>query len=290
MTRMPILERAFAKGLQWQWKTRSPRGGRVAALPHAPRRKRRPPDPLLARADTRPPARAALHEADVAIMASAVLLSPLCRRDERATSELDQKDMRTPREGMDRVLLRDRALRRGLSPDEPILSLCVPEAECARDPRTEKTAPSGAHRQMRGTERVTSPAPLPRGVAGCPRRRGSRRRRGCSGSGEGPPLPNCRSALHDHCPQEQLHFAGRWSTRGFDTITVVCPVTCSRDPSSRSSANEAAGSLDAYGRCIRGHSDMNGYSVNWPAERCRPDTGGRSRQPGGAGRAEGLPK
>lgn len=246
--------------------------------------------PFMRGPTPRTPARAARHEADVAIMASAVLLSPLCRCDERATSELGQKDMRTPREGMDRDFLRDRALRRGLSPGEPSPCPCVPEAECARDPRTETTAPSGAHRQMRGTERVTSPAPFPRGVAGCPRRRGSRRRRGGSGSGEGLPLPKCHSALHDHWPQEQLHFAGRWSTRGFGTITVVCPVTCSRDPSSRSSAKEAAGSLDAYGRCIRVRSDINGYRVNWPAERCRPDTGGRSRQPGGAGRAEGLPK
>lgn len=40
---------------------------------------------------------------------------------------------------------------------------------------------------MRGTERVISPAHCPRGVAGCPRRRGSRRRRSGSGSGEGLP-------------------------------------------------------------------------------------------------------
>lgn len=39
-------------------------------------------------------------------------------------------------------------------------------------PRTEMAAPSGAHRQMRGTERVNSPAPLLRGVAGCPPQKG----------------------------------------------------------------------------------------------------------------------
>src|SRR5690606_29871214 len=35
-----------------------------------------------------------------------------------------------------------------------------PVRKCVRGPGTRKAAPSGAHRQMRGTERVHSPAPL----------------------------------------------------------------------------------------------------------------------------------
>ena len=36
----------------------------------------------------------------------------------------------------------------------------VPVRKCARGPRTDHAAPSGAHRKMRGTECVHSPAPL----------------------------------------------------------------------------------------------------------------------------------
>lgn len=71
----------------------------------------------------------------------------------------------------------------------------------ARGPPTGKAAPSGAHRQMRGTERVTSPAPFNGGVAGCPRRRGSRRR--CAGSGSGERLPPYYSGSDDQIAESQ---------------------------------------------------------------------------------------
>ena len=54
--------------------------------------------------------------------------------------------------------------------------------QTAEMPRPQEQADEGC-----GTERVNSPAPQSRGVAGCPRSRGSRRQQSGSGSGEGLP-------------------------------------------------------------------------------------------------------
>lgn len=143
-----------------EWRTRS-RKGRVAAGPRVPRRERRPPRHLR-RAST---GNAGAH-------ARRPQTLTMCH-GRRATSELGQQEMRTPTAGRPCIMIGTGRSGGTLSPGRPGLCPCQPEAACARGPWQERPRPQEQARRTCGTERVISPAPLPGGVAGRPRSKGS---------------------------------------------------------------------------------------------------------------------
>lgn len=138
-----------------------PRRGRVAAGRTVPRRARRPSRHL----------RRAL-----ASNAGAYARRPQTStmwHDRRATSEPDQQEMRTPTAG--RPCLTTGTGRAGgtLSPGRPGLWSCRPEAECARGPWQERPRPQEQGREDLRDRARPQPRSASRGVAGCPRLKGS---------------------------------------------------------------------------------------------------------------------
>src|SRR5690606_26315746 len=89
-----------------------------------------------------------------------------------------------------------------------------PVRKCARGRGTRKAAPSGAHRQMRGTERVHSPAPL----SPTPPSGEHEKRAGTAGA---VPALSSPSELVEHAPVHSVDHPGREVRRQGVVVALV---------------------------------------------------------------------